>query len=54
VRAHAEQLLKDLAAWERVAADMRIGSDVLAQIAVDRDTYPSRMEQLSLCPSVKA
>jgi hypothetical protein len=56
VRAHAEQLLKDLAAWERVAADMRIGSDVLAQIAVERDTFPSpscRMEQLSLCPTVK-
>jgi hypothetical protein len=42
VRAHAEQLLKDLAAWERGAADMRSDSDVLAQIAVERDTLPSR------------
>jgi hypothetical protein len=42
VRAHADRLLKDLAAWEKVAVDTRIDPDVLAQSAVDRGTLPSR------------
>jgi hypothetical protein len=40
VRTHAEQLLKDLATWEKVTADTRIGPDAPAPIAGDGDTLP--------------